>query len=244
MKTKTIFLSSVCVIAMGASALAADLTPKPVYNAPAPTPQFSWSSCYVGGNVGYGRESRTWNGAETTPTNAFVSQRTSGDGFVGGGQLGCDYQSFSSNWVVGLEGMFDGSAINKTSGVDAVPGATFTDKVTSFETVTGRIGWAVDRSLLYVKGGAAWDQTNATINGSALGLASETHTADNVGWVLGAGFEYAFASRWSARVEYDYMSFSNKTVSFPITTAGSVQFTNQSLQAILGGVNYRFASTQ
>jgi outer membrane immunogenic protein len=240
MKKKTIFLSSVCALAMGGSALAADLAAKTVYNLRTPQPQFSWSSCYVGGNLGYGRESRTWNGVETTPTTGFVSQRTSGGGFVGGGQLGCDYQSFSSNWVVGIEGMFDGSTINNTSGINAVPGATFNDKITSFETVTGRIGWAVDRSLLYAKGGAAWDQTNGTINGSALGLATETHSADNVGWVLGAGFEYAFASHWSARVEYDYMGLSNKTIGFPITTAGSVQFTSQSLQAILGGVNYRF----
>ena len=73
-------------------------------------PQFSWTGCYVGGNAGYGMASRNWNAVATTPTTAAVSQHTSGGGFVGGGQLGCDYQA--GNWVVGIEGMGDGSTIN------------------------------------------------------------------------------------------------------------------------------------
>jgi outer membrane immunogenic protein len=239
MNTRTILLSGVCVAALCASALAADLPAKaPYYKAPPPVPAFSWSGCYVGGNLGYGHANRTWNATATTPVTAFVSQHTSGDGFVGGGQLGCDYQAGS--WVVGIEGMVDGSTINKTSGVNTIPGATLNDKVTSFETATGRIGWAMDRALLYVKGGAAWEQTSGTINGSALGLSSESHSMTNSGWVVGGGIEYAFAPQWSAKIEYNYMGFANKTVAYPITTAGTVNFTNQSLQTITAGLNYRF----
>lgn len=240
MKMREILLSGACVTAMCASALAADLSPPSVYKAPppAPAPQFSWSGCYVGGNAGYGHETRTWSGTATTPTTAFISQRTSGDGFVGGGQLGCDYQA--GNWVIGVDGMWDGSTINKTSGVNLIPGATLIDKVPSFETVTGRIGWAADRALLYVKAGGAWDQTSGTINGSALGLSSETHSINNSGWLVGGGLEYAFTPQWSGKIEYDYMAFGNQTVDFPITTAGPVTFTRQTLQTILVGLNYRF----
>jgi len=240
MKMKHVLLSGVCVTAMCASALAADLTPRSVYKAPLPlpAPQFSWTGCYVGGNAGYGYATRTWSGTATTPVTVFASQHTSGDGFVGGGQLGCDYQS--GNWVFGIEGMGDGSTINKTTGINVVPGANFVDKVTSFETVSGRFGWAADRSLLYVKAGGAWEQTSGTINGSALGLATETHAADNGGWLVGGGWEYAFAPHWSGKIEYDYMGFANKNLNFPLTTAGPVTFTHQTLQTVLVGLNYRF----
>jgi len=240
MKTKKILLSGVCVTAMCASAFAADLSPKLAYKAPppAPVPVFSWTGCYVGGNLGYGHASRTWNGTPTTGPSTYMSVHTSGGGFVGGGQLGCDYQS--GNWVFGVEGMFDGSTINYTTSVaNVLPGAYLSDKVNSFETVTGRIGWAMDRSLLYVKGGAAWDQTSGGINAPAP-FSSETHSIDNDGWVLGAGWEYAFTQQWSGKIEYDYMGFDDKTVNYPLTTAGPVQFTHQNLQTILAGLNYRF----
>jgi len=240
MKMKKILLSGVCVTAMCTSALAADLAPKMAYKAPppVPAPQFSWTGCYVGGNAGYGHATRTWSGIATTPVTTFASQGTSGGGFVGGGQLGCDYQT--GNWVFGIEGMWDGSSINYTTPVNIAPGANFIDKIASFETVTGRIGWAADRSLFYVKAGGAWDQTNGTINGSALGGATETHSANNSGWLVGAGWEYAFTNNWSGKIEYDYMGFGNTTVNYPITTAGPVTFSHQTLQTILVGLNYRF----
>ena len=61
------------------------------------------------------------------------------------------------------------------------------------------------------------------------------------GWVVGAGLAYAFTPQWSVRVEYDYMGFTNRTVQYPITTTGPVEFTNQNLQTILAGVDYRFS---
>jgi outer membrane immunogenic protein len=237
---KKILLSGVCMAAMSASALAADMAPRPMYKAPplAAPPQFSWTGCYVGGNAGYGQASRTWNATATTPVTAFVSQHTSGGGFVGGGQLGCDYQTGS--WVFGVEGMVDGSTINYNTSLSSVlPGASLNDKVTSFETAAGRVGWAVDRSLFYVKGGAAWEQTSGAIN-APVGFSSESHSANNSGWLLGGGFEYAFAPQWSGKVEYDYMGFGNRTVAYPLTTASAVTFTHQNLQTILVGLNYRF----
>jgi outer membrane immunogenic protein len=240
MKAKAVLLSGICAVALSTSAMAADL-PMPTKAPPVPVPQFSWSGCYVGGNLGYGHESRDWNGTATVTPSTFLTQKTSGSGFVGGGQLGCNYQA--GNWVFGIEGMVDGSTINQSNAVAAIPGALLIDKITSFETLTGRLGWAVDRGLIYIKGGAAWDQTSGTINGSAVGAAgqSETHTLDNTGWVVGAGLAYAFAPQWSVRVEYDYMGFTNRTVQYPITTTGPVEFTNQNLQTILAGVDYRFS---
>jgi outer membrane immunogenic protein len=256
MKIKTILLSGVCAAAIAGSlagslaaslatsvaASAADLSPRPIYKAPPmePPPQFSWTGCYVGGNAGYGMASRKWNAVATTPTTAFVSQHTSGGGFVGGGQLGCDYQA--GNWVVGIEGMVDGSTINYNTSIgNVLPGASLTDKVTSFETLTGRLGWAADRSLFYVKAGAAWDQTSGAINGPP-GFSSESHSATNGGWVAGGGWEYAITPQWSGKIEYDYMGFGDRTINYPLTTAGTVNFTHQNLQTIMAGLNYHFYS--
>ena len=242
MKTKKILLSSVCVTAIGAAlcgglsqrASAADMPLK----APPPPPVFSWTGCYVGANAGWGHATRTWNGTPTTGPSAPVSIGTSGDGFVGGGQLGCDYQA--GNWVFGVEGMVDGSTINYTTSVgNILPGASLTDKIWGFETVTGRVGWAWDRSLLYVKGGGAWAQGSGSINGPP-GFQSESHTINNAGWVVGGGFEYAFTPNWSGKIEYDFMGFVNTTINFPLTTAGPVTFTHQTLQTLLLGLNYRF----
>ncbi len=240
MKIQRTLLSGVCIAAMCTSAFAADLAPRMAYKASpaAVAPQFSWTGCYVGGNAGYGQASRNWNTTATTPVTAFISQHTSGGGFVGGGQLGCDYQS--GNWVVGIEGMFDGSTINYNTSLNGIlPGASLTDKVDGFGTVTGRLGWAADRSLLYVKAGGAWDRTNGAINGPA-GFSSESHSANNSGWVVGGGWEYALTQQWSGKIEYDYMGFGNRTVGYPLTTAGTVTFAKQNLQTILAGLNYHF----
>src|SRR5215470_20344773 len=90
----------------------ADLGLRPVY---ARVPIFTWTGCYIGGNIGggWGRETVSIpNLAETTgvPELAGVSlPSATGNtkGVLGGGQIGCNYQ-FAPNWVIGIEG--DGEA--------------------------------------------------------------------------------------------------------------------------------------
>jgi opacity protein-like surface antigen len=92
---------------------AADLWVPPVYTVPVRL--FSWTGCYVGGNIGWGwgRETVSLPDlGETTgvPALAGVSLGpVTGDtrGVLGGGQVGCNYQ-FAPNWVIGFEG--DGEA--------------------------------------------------------------------------------------------------------------------------------------
>ena len=92
---------------------AADLWVPPVYTVPVRV--FSWTGCYVGGNIGWGRGRETVSLpdlGETTgvPALAGVSLGpVTGDtrGVLGGGQVGCNYQ-FAPNWMIGFEG--DGEA--------------------------------------------------------------------------------------------------------------------------------------
>src|SRR5262245_19730267 len=69
------------------SANAADLG-RPAYKAPPPTvPAFSWTGCYIGGNIGggWGRETAS---APTLAPGISVTGDTSG--VIGGGQVGCN----------------------------------------------------------------------------------------------------------------------------------------------------------
>jgi outer membrane immunogenic protein len=118
---KKLMLASVAGIALvaGAPANAADLGTRPMYKAPpvvAPVPLFTWTGCYIGGHIGGG-----WGRKDFSDTNAessfFIgdghgaqSIRVDTSGFLGGGQLGCDYQ-FAPNWVIGIEGDFSGAHI-------------------------------------------------------------------------------------------------------------------------------------
>ena len=98
---KKILLASVaCVVVMVVvSANAADLG-RPVYRVPPPIPPFTWTGCYIGGNIGWGWGRDTVsipNLGETTgvPELAGVSlPSVTGDtkGVLGGGQVGCNYQ--------------------------------------------------------------------------------------------------------------------------------------------------------
>jgi outer membrane immunogenic protein len=111
-------------------------------------------------------------------------------GVIGGGQVGCNYQ-FAPNWVIGIEG--DGSAADiKGDATATILGITGTAHVRTdwIASVTGRVGWAADRWLVYAKGGAAWAGDNYSADVPVfvehIG-ASETRA----GWTVGGGVESA-----------------------------------------------------
>src|ERR1700687_2420379 len=98
---------------------AADLG-RPFYKAPPamlPARVFSWTGCYIGGNIGWGWGRDTvsiLNLGETTgvPELAGVSLPSvtgNTSGVLGGGEVGCNYQ-FEPNGGIGIEG--DGEAAN------------------------------------------------------------------------------------------------------------------------------------
>jgi outer membrane immunogenic protein len=82
------------MIGFASSASAADLPVKAIAAAPVP---FTWTGCHVGGHIGgVVSDDRTTSALGTSI--GFGST-----GFVGGGQIGCDYQ-FAGGWVAGVEG--------------------------------------------------------------------------------------------------------------------------------------------
>ena len=98
-------------------------------------------------------------------------------GFIGGGQIGCDYQA--GMWVFGLQGMFEGSAMQ---GSNTDPSGLFVmnSQIPWLATVTGRVGvTAAPTVLVYAKGGGAWVRDNYTLAASEAALL-QTRTTPNL----------------------------------------------------------------
>jgi outer membrane immunogenic protein len=227
-----------CALAAGSvafvcSAQAADLppAPRPSYVAPvvyAP-PVYNWTGFYVGGNIGGGFADSSWTDPFGGSNNKF-----SKDGFIGGGQVGANYQF---NWlVVGIEGDFDWTGL-KATGADSI-GDSLTANTQWTATATGRIGAAFDRVLVYAKAGAAFAHERDSMNDSVF---TATTDFNRTGWTAGAGVEYALAQNWTAKLEYDYLGFGSESESLATPTTPFYP-TNSSLnfQEVKAGINYKF----
>ena len=211
---KAILLAVTALSLLNASALAADLEPMPFRASPGPAP-FAWTGCYAGANVGGG-----WGQKDLTDTFGFFAANGGPsafslniDGYLLGGQIGCDYQ-FASGLVLGVEGYAAGGRIggNTTDTALADP-ATFSDTTNLVTSGTARIGYAYGRWLPYIKGGVAWASDNYTV-ADVGGMYNATASEDRFGWTAGAGIEWAFWDDWSVKLEYDYYGFGTRSVSF------------------------------
>jgi outer membrane immunogenic protein len=238
------------LLGISAVANAADMPVKaPPAPQPAPPP-FSWTGFYIGGNLGAG-----WSDRTVTDTLFGVDVTNQGNGarFIGGGQVGVNYQI--SNVVFGVEADFDWAANNNNaSGGTVIAGDTFqvTSNNTWITTLAGRVGYAADHflfadhALFYVKGGGGWIGNNGfTITNVTTG-ASVTTSSNNTdsGWLVGGGGEWAFADNWSVRIEYDFLGLNDRTLAVPpaVPVIGGDVFTlhDRNVQMVTVGLNYRF----
>ena len=247
---KKILLSSVALATMAGAALAADLPSRRV--APAPyvaVPVFTWTGFYVGVNAGYGfSDSNNRNfgfngpltavGPTATPVVAFPgtvfgnngANGQNRDGFVGGGQIGYNYQF--GNIVVGVEAdiQYTDFGRNKNNGNGAfgvaVPNANIGivapgqianvgffngggSQSDYFGTVRGRLGYAFDRMMVYGTGGVAFRDTGSNNNNTFFGFNNGfQQKQEDVGYAVGGGVEYAFTPNITAKVEGLYVNFS------------------------------------
>jgi outer membrane immunogenic protein len=238
-------LAGAALLALTAAApvFAADLAVKAPPNVPAPV--FSWTGCFVGAHVGGAiREDRI-----TGSLGKSASFDTGG--FVGGGQIGCDYQ-FAGGWVVGAEGRAAWTSLKSTNAGSVVffaTGATVPSQRTTnneyLASATARLGYSfADRWLVFVRGGAAW--TNEKIDDAFIrpdGLAVDPRGSDTrTGWTVGAGVDWAFAPHWSATLEYNYYDFGNNGLLLTdnVGTRVTIFSLKDNIHAVTTGVNYHF----
>jgi outer membrane immunogenic protein len=243
---RVLFVAAALALAGGGQALAADLppaaAPPPPPAAYAPPAVYNWTGLYIGGNLG-----AAWTGGNFSDPagNAFTA--TSTTQFVGGGQVGANYQ-FWSGAVIGVEGDFEwlSNASNTSNSVTVGKNtASLTANNRWLTTVTGRFGYAFDRLLVYGKGGGAWVGSSTptiTVNG----VPFSTTVNSNWGWTAGFGLEWYFAARWSLRAEYDYVGLQSQSFVVPAAAPGIFSgdtFTgnNRHIHLATAGINYKFA---
>ncbi len=238
---RRILTAAAAVVLSSSLAMAADMAapaPAPAYKAPPPAPAvFNWTGCYVGGNIGYGSAHEQWNYgyyAGTDYNQDYGSHRTSG--VLGGGQFGCDYQM--GVWVVGAEGDF---SFTGAKGDHAYSSYFQNTKLDWIATATARIGYAFDNSLIYVKGGAAWDRGSYDMTLSGISYSDKITRS---GWTIGGGWEYGFAPHWSVKVEYNYIKFGFHDVWWNYQYASPPDpwsfHVDQAINVVKLGLNYRF----
>ncbi len=265
-----LLIAIVATIAQTQVAPAADLPRKaPVYTPP-PPPVFSWTGFYVGGNAGYarGRANATYVApglpifipADTIPMSANGSGSLDPKGFVGGAQIGYNWQ-FAPTWVLGVEADFQAfnlsDSFDRTIVLENFQHATHTQVSADWLfTLRGRLGYAFDRWLVYGTGGLAvakvnFQQINAypslfagdpPFSPTDFFSASDTRT----GWTVGGGVEYAFLNNWSVKAEYLHVDLgtiggTSTTIdpSFPAVLVSS-HSTDFKADIVRAGINYRF----
>ena len=198
---------------------AADM-PRPSFlKAPAYAASFNWTGVYVGLNGGYGFGTSNWTDSGGTTGNFDVK------GAQAGGTIGYSLQT--GLWVWGVEADLDYSWMK---GTDAT--ACCETKSDWLGTARGRVGYAMDRLLPYITGGAAFGDVKMT----SIGFGSETAT--KIGWTAGAGLEYAFMGAWSAKVEYLYADLGKATCS--AATCGLDTDVTLKTSIVRAGLNYHF----
>jgi len=252
---KKVLLATAALVFVSATpGLAADL---PVKAPPMPAPVFTWTGFYVGGNGGWGEgrsQSTAFLGDTAFPTGTVFNEISS-SGWLAGAQVGFNYQT-AYNLVVGVEGEWDWTNISGTeTTISTAPrfvgfSSTTTGRIKDLADLTGRIGWAAGPWLFYGKGGVAFDQTSSTsiflsTTGTLVSTSASSGNFDRSGWVVGAGFEWAFAPAWSAKIEYEHFDFGSTPIGIThITAAGvlSQTFVNstEKIDLVKGGINYRF----
>lgn len=221
-------LLGVAFAAMSANAFAADLpsrtnAPAPVYAAPAST----WAGLYAGVNAGYasvrGKNSTAYDWWFYTEA---LSNTDKGNGFIGGAQVGYNFQSGTfvygvetdlawadakgkSAWSLNVDANEFGFAVSRT-------------QLNALGTLRARAGVAMDRTLLYITGGLAYGQ----VKNSYVASYQNSNNAppyyreiamknDNwrAGWTLGAGVEQALANNWTVKLEGLYYDLGGKSMS-------------------------------
>jgi len=236
----------------------------------------NWTGFYVGGFAGAagGRTDIGFVGDPTSGNRPYVA------GGIGGFEAGYNYQ-LPSNWVLGIEGdiaaanVHGGRTAGIADGLDPASGQntgaftpaflTVQDKTNWMATVAGRLGYSWGRTLFYVKGGVALEDSSTTVAciygptgatpltdtlGNVIGSRTcrnqagaitggfSTPSYTRVGWTGGFGTEFDLGKNWSAKTEYDFLSFGSHTAQ---ANDGTTFMTDKSwISQVKVGVNYKF----
>jgi len=202
-----------------------------VYKAPPPVAVFNWTGCYVGGQIGgqWANWTADVNYPSAVPTVA--SRDFSGNGsFIGGGQVGCNYEWTGTHIVIGIEGdgvwaneKFSGEIFRYPNSIDHFDAD---GKIGGQGSVRARLGYTWHRLMVYAAGGVTWAKLTAThyLVRDGVGAAAFEESKTRSGWNVGGGVEWAFTPNWTVGVEYRYTDYGSFDYTIPAGTFSGVSF--------------------
>jgi outer membrane immunogenic protein len=240
MRSRTVLAASVVSAFLTAGAQAADLPRRAAAPVMAPVPvvaAYDWTGWYLGLHVGGGWVVADFS--DLTGSSALDDRSITSNGWLGGGQVGFNWQSGS--WVFG--GELQGSLANLSGSRRSVfRNLTVHNEVDSIVTLAARSGYAYQNWLWYGKVGGAWADADAhwvnVNNGNTVARQSDTLS----GWMVGLGVEYAWSPNMSAKLEYNYMDFGEDSAS-RLSCGSGCRFSeniDRRTHVVMLGWNYRF----
>jgi outer membrane immunogenic protein len=243
-----------------------------------------WTGTYAGVNAGWG-----WNNQDTYyngdtvggiggpgstglrfffpevlfPDPVQGAKPTDTDGFVGGGQLGYNWQA--DFLVLGVEADLQASDLDGTTSTDGRDsmGRPFSlnseTNLRWLSTARARLGLATGQFLLFATGGVAFGETDNSVSilnqnaflynissiqcpvGPNATCLSGSKSKTNVGWTAGFGFEWAVLRNVSLKTEYLRVDLGDNAVRATGNGSGYIdaKFDNQ-FDLIRAGLNYKF----
>jgi outer membrane immunogenic protein len=256
---KQLLASAATVVALGGTAYAADMgLPMKAPPAPAPIPYTNWQGFYIGGLVGAARLNETatqtsnpFNGgvgnefshAPCAANYNVASCSTAATGAVAGVEVGYDWQS--RYFVYGLAADWTWTGLKHTVS-NTASGTTVwsqTAKVEWLASFRGRMGLAVDDTMVYFTGGLALGgvKSSATTVGFDTTIDWGSLNKVAVGWVAGLGVEHKFNQNWSVKAEALYYDLGRSSAS-GTTHSGAAYTTEFTHEVIVGrvGLAYHF----
>ncbi|WP_298373676.1 carbohydrate porin [uncultured Bradyrhizobium sp.] len=218
--------------AFGTPVSAADMAVKsPAMNAAV----YNWTGFYVGGHVGYGDGSL---GPDTNPLplqGVFFPHTVTGG--IGGFQVGYNHQ-FANRFVLGVEA--DATFVGPIDLPRRRLGP-FNSSIDYVGTVRGRAGYSFGTWMPYITGGFAWGHSQVRVNDAAGNVISEPGQYQT-GWTVGAGAEFALSGNWTAKLEYDYVDLSRRTLGLNDFGMPGVSIEPR-LQMLKFGLNYQLGDS-
>jgi outer membrane immunogenic protein len=261
------FLISAAVMALISTAAgAADLpifNPPPDYGVTAPVYDpapiaYNWSGFSIGGFAGWAWAEADVSQLYNRSENVFLNNPSGpfgldDEGFNGGVQVA--YDRHWRSFVFGVGGEFGVLELDKTiedpttlptpiAGSD--PDTSFSSEL--YGAVTGRVGFAYKRLLVYAKGGVAFlDADGSTVDDcprAFCGVVTVEADGSDVlfGWTAGAGIELALTDHWSFGGEYRFYDFEDLKVSGEGTNllTYSQDIDIDTIHTVRGFANYRW----
>jgi outer membrane immunogenic protein len=237
------FTSVVLVAVTGCSfslpAMAADLPARMEPVAPiAYVPGFSWTGFYLGGELGWIQtDPKYTTGALLLGVPFVITSGSDKNGVTYGILGGYNYQV--GQLVLGVEGDFAGWTVG-TIRYTAITGDFLTAHSKWGGSIRGRLGYAADRALFYVTGGAAFASNETSVPFTGISIGGD---GTRVGWTIGLGLDYAFTNNWFTGLEYRYSQYvaKNFTYPMPILNLGFVGVKQElSSNQVTARIGYKF----